>query len=387
VRILHTSDWHAGRFWFGKNRLGELASVLEDMIGLIERERVDLLLVTGDVFDNGAPVPEAERVVFGFLKRVGRAGTKTVVIAGNHDSPARLEAWGSLAELAEVRVVARPCSAARGGVLEIGSRQGETAVVAAVPFAATRQLVSAVDLADDDTRSRQRYADGMRAVVDDVSSRFRPDAVNLLMAHTHLEGALFSGSERRVHVSEEWAALPQALPATAHYVALGHIHRPQRLEAAPAPAFYAGSPLQLDFGEAGEEKTVMLVDARPRQPARWEAVPCRGGATLRRVRASLQELERDAEALRGAGWLQLTVPLDSPDPDLVSRLHRLLPNVVSVKLDRPRAGGEPAPGPPRGASARELFEAYTLREHGAPADEALLEAFAALHEAAAGEGP
>src|SRR6185295_5096371 len=93
MKIAHTSDWHAGRAFKRIDRLPELGAVLEHMGDRLEREQVDVLLVSGDVFDSGAPVAEAERMVFGFFKRLGRAGIQTVVIAGNHDSPARVEAW------------------------------------------------------------------------------------------------------------------------------------------------------------------------------------------------------------------------------------------------------------------------------------------------------
>src|SRR5437870_13452103 len=111
MRIVHTSDWHAGRSLKDRDRLPELEAVLNDIAVFIERERVDLLLMSGDVFETGAPVTAAERAVFLFFKRVGMAGTQSVVIAANHDSPARVEAWGTLAELVNVHVVVRPCRA------------------------------------------------------------------------------------------------------------------------------------------------------------------------------------------------------------------------------------------------------------------------------------
>src|SRR5690349_3151394 len=98
MRIVHTSDWHAGRMWKSIRRLDELEAVLDGMADYLAREQIDLLLMSGDVFDNGAPVAEAERLVFRFLRRVGEIGLRTVLIAGNHDSPARLQAWGGLAE-------------------------------------------------------------------------------------------------------------------------------------------------------------------------------------------------------------------------------------------------------------------------------------------------
>jgi exonuclease SbcD len=357
--------------------------VLQNLADFIERQRVDLLLMSGDVFDSGAPIAEAEKIVFGFFKRVGRAGTQTVVIAGNHDQPARLAAWGTLAELVDVHAVALPRRAREGGVVRIEAGSGETAVVAAVPFAAPRLLVSALELAGSETGSRQTYAESLREIVAEVSSAFTADTVNLLMAHTHLEGAVLSGSERQVHLGEQWAGMPQALPSTAHYIALGHIHRPQRVEAAPSPAYYAGSPLQLDFGEAGERKVFLLVEAKPRQPARIEPIPYQGGKPLVSLRAPLAELERESITLRDAGWLRVRVPLGAPDPDLNGKVRRLLPNAVVVEAEIGRVKKQIAESrPPAGASPVELFRAYFLREHARQPEPDLLEAFERLAAAA-----
>lgn len=380
MRIVHTSDWHAGRIWKGVNRLDELGAVLERLGDFLEREQIDLLLHSGDVFDSGAPVAEAERLVFGFFKRVGRAGVPTVVIAGNHDSPARVEAWGALAELVDVHAVPRPRRARQGGCLTLATRSGQPLRVAAVPFAAPRVFVSALDLAEDDTRSRQRYADGLKAMIDEVCTGFAFDAVNLLMLHTHLEGALFSGSERRVHLGEEWAATPQSLPTSAHYIALGHIHKPQRLASVAAPAVYAGSPLQLDFGEAGEDKSFVLIEAQPRQPARVERVPYEGARPLQRVRHTLAELEREASRLATA-WLHVVVPLTLRDPDLAAKVRRLLPNAVRIEAELPQMADETAPGQalsPRGTPPAELYQAYHRRQHGRAPEPALVEAFEQL---------
>lgn len=144
MRIVHTSDWHAGRVWKGLDRLNELQAILDDLGDFIERERADLCLVSGDVFDNGAPTAVAERAVFRFFRRIGDAGTKTVVIAGNHDSAARLEAWGTLAELVDVHIVGRPRPADKGGIVTLESRSGDGVIVAAIPWAPVRDIVSAL---------------------------------------------------------------------------------------------------------------------------------------------------------------------------------------------------------------------------------------------------
>jgi DNA repair protein SbcD/Mre11 len=379
VRFVHTSDWHAGRTWKGKDRSDELAAVLNHLADYLERERIELLLVSGDVFDSGAPVAHAEKIVFGFFKRVGRAGTKSIVIAGNHDSPHRIEAWGMLAELVDVHAVGLPRPISRGGVITFESRERERVNVAVVPFAPTRTLVTALELAADETQARQRYADGMAQIVDHLATSFRADAVNLMMAHTHLEGASFSGSERRVHLGDEWAATPQVFPSTAHYVALGHIHRPQRVEAASAPTEYAGSPMQMDFGEVGEDKSFVVVDARPKQPAGVERVRYEGAKELRDVRATLAELERDAAGLRDQGWLRVKVPLPTRDPDLNAKVRRIVPNAVSVDEELPEVESSPEVVRTSSMSPAEAYRAYFQSEHGAAPEDAVVEKFTTLY--------
>src|SRR5262249_23475261 len=175
--IVHSSDWHAGRLWNPIDRLPELEAVLENLGDFIERESVDLLLMSGDVFDSRGPSAAAERVVFRFFRRVGKSGTKTAVIAGNHDDPVRLEAWGTLAEFGNVTTVAGPGPADQGGVIEFEVRSGERAIIAAVPFAKTSDLVSAMEIATDDTTAHQRYAEGMRRIVELLTTRFRTDSI------------------------------------------------------------------------------------------------------------------------------------------------------------------------------------------------------------------
>jgi exonuclease SbcD len=377
MKIVHTSDWHAGRIWKGINRLQELEAVLENLARFLERERIDLLLMSGDVFEGGGRSAEAERLVFSFLKRIGQAGIQTVVIAGNHDNPVRVEAWGTLAELVQVRALGFPRRRDKGGVVEVVAN-GERAVIAAVPFAQPGQLFSALDLAGDEGLAAQRYADGMRAIFEHLSTAFDRATINLVMAHTHITGATLAThdrSERGVYLGEEWAVTPQALPATAQYVALGHIHKPQRVDAAPAPTFYAGSPMQLDFGEAGEEKTFVLIEATPRKPVRVQHVPYEGARPLIDIRMGLDELQRDADRLRGLGHLRITVPLGGVQPDVNREVRNLLPNAVAVALDVPEVTESSSERPPAGSPPRDLFAAYYRRTHGSDPHEAILTEF------------
>jgi exonuclease SbcD len=378
MRVVHTADWHVGRLWKGITRLDEMAKVLDHLAGYLEREMVDLLLVAGDVFDAPNPGAEAEAMVFAFFRRLAAKNIPAVVIAGNHDSPARMDACGQLADLAGVRVVGRPRSVSKGGVVEVTTAMGETALVAALPFAAPGVFVSALELADGVAETKSLYAERFKQAVSHLSTGFRTGCVNLLMAHTHLDGAVQANSERLVHLGEQWAATPQALPDQAQYVALGHIHKPQRIEASPAPTEYAGSPLQLDFGEAGQDKSFVVIDVEPGLPARVSRVPYEGGRPLLDLKLTPAELESHAEELRSAGWLRVTVPLDEPDPDLARKVRVRLPNALVIRPELPHH--EAATSDTRnGKSPLEMYRDYHQQEHGRSPDASVEEAFERLY--------
>jgi exonuclease SbcD len=272
-------------------------------------------------------------------------------------------------------------------LIEIPTRGGEKALVAALPFAPVRTWVTALELAGDETNAKTRYAEMFRRAVQDICAGFRADAVNLLMAHTHLDGAIFGESERRVHLGDDWAAAPQALPATAQYVALGHIHKPQRVEAAPTPTYYAGSPLQLDFGEAGQRKGFQVIEARPGLPIRVEEVPYEGGTPLGISTLTLPQIEQQQATLRQAGWLRITVPLDEPDPDLLRKVRTLVPNALVVHPELPQrsSNDRPQDRPAAGAAPIELYRAYLQRDQGGPPDEELEATFKHLYADVQGE--
>lgn len=385
MKIVHTSDWHVGRRWKGIERLDEMERVLDQLGRFIESESVDLVLHTGDVFDGKSPSAEAERLVNRFFVRVGRAGVHMVLIAGNHDDPGRLDARGLLAEYANVHIVGRPRSAGKGGTQVLTARGGEKAVVAALPFASTGAWVSALQMAGDEGSAHSRYARMFQAAALELCRPFRQDTVNLFMAHTHLEGAVFGESERRVHIGEDWAATAQTLPATAAYIALGHIHKPQKI-GGTLPAYYAGSPLQMDFGEVGQEKTFVVVTASPGKPAQVSHVPYDGGFPLLDLRATLPELEGLAEKHRHSCWLRVTVPLAERDPDLNRKVREILPNALVVRAQLPEVEEAEVVRPDRGASPADQYRAFHLREHQAPPGADVAEAFDRIHAAVSGMG-
>ncbi|CAN5182678.1 exonuclease SbcCD subunit D [soil metagenome] len=374
MKILHTADWHVGRLIRGRSRAAEHEAVLAEIAAIAASERVDLVIVAGYLFDTAAPSAESERIVYEALLALAATGAAVVVLAGNHDSDRRLQAVAPLLELG--RVVTRPVFARpdEGGVVEVLSRDGtETALVACLPFLSQRHVVKAADLMDDDAdRSAQRYSERAHRLVAALTAGFGPRTVNIVAAHCMVVGATVAGSERIAHTVFDYSVSATAFPASAHYVALGHLHRQQRLAGA-CPVYYSGSPLQLDFGEAGDDKGVLVVEAKPAAPATVTPVVLVGGRRLRVLRGTLDELTQLAGS---TGDDHLRVHVHEPvRVGLADAVRDLFPDVVDVAVERPDGDTDGRRRPRRrpGQAPNELFGAY-LTEQGVD-DERLVALF------------
>ena len=144
-----------------------------------------------------------------------------------------------------------------------------------------------------------------------MSEPFRPDHVNVLLAHLFTDGAIPGGGEHKITIGIEFAVSPSRLPATASYIALGHVHRPQAVKGAPSPTRYAGSLLQLDFGETEQTKSVTIVEAHPGRPAKVREVALSAGRRLLDVEGTLDDVLARGEALPDA-YLRVFVRTDGP---------------------------------------------------------------------------
>jgi exonuclease SbcD len=363
MRILHTGDWHVGKTLRGRSRAEEHREVLSEIAGIARDRKVEIVLVAGDLFDGVAPAPESEEIVYRALLDLSRASEWVVVISGNHDNPRRLEAVEPLMRLTNIRVLAKPARPSEGGVLTLQTKVG-AASVALLPFLSQRGIVKADDLmAKDASQHQGDYAERATRVIEHLcEAPPPPKTVNLLLAHAMVHGGVLGGGERLAHTIFEYSVPATAFPGSLHYAALGHLHRAQKLPAA-CPAWYSGSPLQLDFGETEDVKSVNVIEAEPDRPAEVEVVPLSSGRKLRRVKGSLSELSSRASEV-GDAYLRVEVSAE-PAPGLADKVREILPNAVEVVI----AGRSLRPEEPQrernlGRSPRELFAEY-LKERGA----------------------
>ena len=377
MKILHTADWHVGKTLRGHSRADEHRAVLDEIVQIAEDRAVDLVLVAGDQFDRAVPTPESEEIVYDALLRLAQTGAQVVVVAGNHDNPRRLTAVRPLLELADITTASHVAPPDKGGVVRLATRSGETARVALFPFQSRRGIVQAEALMTGDPDDHQKeYADRCRAIARALCAGFTPDAVNLVVAHLTVVGAATDGSERTAHIFDYYVPA-DIFPVEAHYVALGHIHRPQRIPGR-CPIRYAGSPFALDFGEKHGEHSVTLVDAKAGTPASVEQVPLKSGRALTTIRGSSAELEHLVDTA-GDDFLRVFVD-EAPTPGLAERVRDMFPHAVDVIVARPEEPGakKKAIDPGELRDPRTQFRRY-LEERGIEGDE-LTKLFAEMLE-------
>jgi DNA repair protein SbcD/Mre11 len=380
VKLLHTSDWHVGKVLKGVPRLDEQRAVLGGIVDLVRREAVDLVLVAGDLYESAVAPPEAQALVWSTLLDLKETGADVVVISGNHDNAAQFEALRPLAAAAGITVLGRVRRPDEGGVVEITTRAGERAKVAALPFLSQRYVVRAAQLmAGDAAEHAGSYAERCRLLIDGLCAEFGSDTVNVVVAHAMVRGGTLGGGERDAQTIEDYYIDPTVFPVTAHYVALGHLHRTQPLPGA-APIWYSGSPIQVDFGEGGDDKHAILVEASAGRPAEVREVRLEHVRRLRTVEGTLAELR----AQRGAPDDLLRVVVKEPArAGLADDVRDLLPNAVDIRIAAAISADEPTPTR-AGLTPHELFATY-LATQGVD-DDRVVRLFTRLYDEATGSG-
>jgi exonuclease SbcD len=381
MRFLHTGDWHLGKSIRARDRWEEYEAALAEVLDIAKRESVDCLLLAGDVFDTASPPPEAERLLFDFLRELYGTGIPAVIAAGNHDHPKRLAASSRVLELVNVHLLGEPELPEEGGLVRVKSRDGsEAATIAVLPWVHEKKVIEWQSLVGQ--TSKQQYAEEVAKMANRLADACPTDTVNLLLTHMMVDGAQVGGGERELTLGLVYAVKPQALPANVSYIALGHVHRPQEVRGAPAKAHYAGSLLQLDFGEREQEKSVVIVEAKAGRPARAEVVPISAGRRLRDLEGTLAGLRaRAAEA--GDDYLRVRVHLpEGPVPGLTRQVRELLPNaleVLPVYAERESAPGGEAERL-RELSPSKLLAEYHQATYSAPIPKPVADLFAELQE-------
>ncbi|HAL74117.1 MAG TPA: exonuclease sbcCD subunit D [Clostridiales bacterium] len=315
MKILHTSDWHLGRSLYNRKRYDEFAAFLGWLAETLHNEQIDTLLVAGDVFDTSTPSNRAQELYYQFLGRIAGSHCRhVVIIAGNHDSPSFLEAPKALLKNLNVHIIGEKPSDAADEVLVLKDRNGRpAAIVCAIPYLRDRDLRT-VEAGESIEEKGSKLIDGLRSHYEEVVSiarQMRAETGDIPMIATgHLFAAggqtVDGDGVRELYVGTLAQIGVDAFPPDIDYLALGHLHVPQKL-GGQDHLRYSGSPLPMGFGEANHEKQVVIVDFNGcTMSVSTRPVPC--FQPLARINGSLSEIMAKIGELQMAGsnaWLEI----------------------------------------------------------------------------------
>ena len=306
MRLLHTADWHLGARLVERDRSDEHATFLDHLLLTLRSEKIDALLVSGDVFDAANPPQDAVALYFDFLRRLADLKTvKAVITGGNHDSASHLNAPRELLRRFEVHVFGH---ASIPHLLDL-----DQVVIAAVPYLRERDLRQAMageslTAAQDQVRAAIRAHYATQLVAGRALALNRP---LMAMGHLTVAGATASESEREIHIGKLGAISADVFDGF-DYTALGHLHRPQKV-AGRGNVRYSGSPIPLSFSEADDNKSVVVIDT---QGMHTEILPLPQSRQLLRVTVPHDKLSHELAKLPSGCWAEVTVQLETPHPTL-----------------------------------------------------------------------
>lgn len=356
MRILHTADWHLGRVFCGANLLNDQAHVLDEFVCLAHDIRPDAILISGDIYDRALPPPDAVHLLDEILTRlVVDQKRRVVLIAGNHDSPERLNFGSRLLNQSGLHLVGQ--LSPEPAVLTFTDTHGPV-YVGAIPYAepaVARERLSDSSLTD--------HAATLHVLVERARKAIPANDRSVLMAHAFVAGCAESESERPLTVGGT-GAVPPALFEGFHYTALGHLHRPQAL--LDGRIQYSGSLLKYSFSEVTHTKSVTLVEIDGKGEVQSERIPLHPQRDVRWIEGHFDGLMRSEVSDGREDYLAITLLDRGLVLDAMTRLRTRYPNLLQLTLPetaRPQDRGGVVVDHRR-LGEREIFEAFVREVTG-----------------------
>jgi exonuclease SbcD len=354
MRVLHSSDWHLGRGFHRESLLGAQAAFVDHLVEVVRSERVDVVVVAGDLYDRALPPVDAVALCDDALRRLVAERARVVIISGNHDSARRLGFGTDLIEAAGVHLRTDPDRAWRPVLIDGVAFYG-------IPYLEPELVRGPWELAERGHAAAIGHA--MHRVRADIAGRGGP---SIVLAHAFVTGGEASDSERDISVGGV-ASVPLTAFDGVDYVALGHLHGRQRMS---ETVRYSGSPIAYSFSEAGQVKGSWLVEMGPGGFAGADFVPAPVPRPVARLRGRLDDLLTDP---RHAGhedhWLQVTLTDPIRPKSAMDRLRRRFPHTLALAFEP--EGGEPLAARPVRLTGRPDIEValdFVREVRGEPAD-------------------
>jgi exonuclease SbcD len=333
MRILHTADWHLGQFFYTKSRAAEHQAFLDWLLEQAEAQQADAIIVAGDIFDTGSPPSYARELYNRFVVKLQQTGCQLVVLGGNHDSVAMLNESRELLACLNTRVIAAASEDVRQQVLLLNKRDGSPgALLCAIPFLRPRDILR--------SQSGQSGREKQQSLLEAITEHYQRcwqealtqrAALGLTLpviatGHLTTMGVTKSDAVRDIYIGTLDAFPADCFPP-ADYIALGHIHRAQRI-ADSDHIRYSGSPIPLSFDELGKAKSVFQVDFRDGRFVSAEALPIPLFQPMQMIKGSLAQIEQQLAALNADAdgktiWLDIEIVTDAYLSELQRRIQEL----------------------------------------------------------------
>lgn len=382
MKILHTSDWHIGKRLAGRDRLDEQRAALEEITSICDRERVDLVLVAGDVFDTFLPSAEAEDLFYESVKKIAGEERCVLLISGNHDDNIRLTAATALSEELGIYVygnaghIPKLCQNRRVFPVEAGAnhivfRSGEEEVfVNVLPYPNEARL-------KEDKNPDEKFLDKMQRWMNAGQSENKRGLPSVFLSHLFIAGGAVSEGEREIDLGGARAVPLSALPQC-DYTALGHLHKRQSFR---GNVVYSGSILQYAFDEAGAKKSVVLFDLGREGVQNERRIELTAGKQL--VRLQADGVTAAAELVKNYPdcYIELTVFLK--EPLLSSQVRELREANAGIVLILPQVSQEGQVAEAvslKQLSDSELFKTFYRKKFAQEPSDELTELFLSLTE-------
>lgn len=348
MKILHTSDWHLGQRFLFNDREQEHQRALNWLADTIHSQEVDALIVAGDIFDINNPPNYARTMYYRFL--TGLLGTNCrhiVITGGNHDSPSMLNAPRELLRLLNIHVVGAATENLEDEIIELKDKDGNPElVVAAVPFLRDRDLRFS-QAGEGSFERLQRVREGMAEhyrQIGEMVEKYREAKIPLMATgHLYASGASASDKQDNIYAGDVENIDAEQFPSIFHYIALGHIHRPQTV-GNREHIRYSGSLLPLSFSETIDDKSVYLLHFQSDQLLEIETLPVPVFRRLKSISGSLQEVKESLRRFDQKGgrdltpWVEVIVATDKLIPRLDLQLRDFTKDMdlqlLKIKIER-----------------------------------------------------
>lgn len=327
MKILHTADWHIGKILHKHSLAEEMSLFFDWLIKTIQKENIDLLLVSGDIFDTATPSSKDRAIYYQFLRRLSKTDTKAIITGGNHDSIGVLNAPSEILDVLDIHVVGGAKDPITDEVIELRNKDGELElVVAAVPFLRDRDLRSIEQNVSTDRAEAIRQ--GMKLhykILSEHCASYTSNVPVIAMGHLYAKGASVSESER--DIGNQSSIPSDIFTDVFDYVALGHIHRPQ-IVAKNNHIRYSGSPIALSFSEKKDEKVVCLIETVENTIKSVNTISIPKHRALYRISGSYDDvvigLQSYKNKLALKSFIEIVIKEDQFSPILISNVDALI---------------------------------------------------------------